>query len=64
MILAVARSDLLYRSKLDALDVYRVQVGDSTDLQGTVQSFADDPGLKYMEMNMVVDVPEPVGEGR
>lgn len=52
------------RSKLDVLDVYRVKVSEATDLQATIKRFADDPRLKYMEMNMVVDVPEPVGESR
>jgi hypothetical protein len=52
------------RSKLDQLDVYRVKVSDAADLQALIQQFADDPRLKYMEMNMMVSVPEPVEEGR
>jgi len=52
------------RSKLDQLDVYRVKVSDAADLQAVIQQFADDPRLKYIEMNMMVSVPEPVVEGR
>lgn len=52
------------RSRLVPLGVYRVKVSDATDLQALIQQFADDPRLKYVEMNMVVSVPEPVEEGR
>lgn len=51
------------RSKLDQLDVYRVKVSDTADLPALIQQYAGDPRLKYIEMNMMVSVPEPVGEG-
>lgn len=51
------------RSKIQALDVYRVKLSDHADLPAIISTYADDPRLKYMEMNMVVSVPEPV-EGR
>jgi len=50
------------RSKLDQLDVYRVKVSDAVDLPAVIAQFADDPRVKYMEMNMTVSVPEPVLE--
>jgi len=52
------------RSKFDQLEVYRVKVDEATDLPALVKQFADDPRVKYLEMNMTVSVPEPVEEGR
>jgi len=52
------------RSKLQALAVYRVKLSDQADLPAIIRTYANDPRLKYMEMNMVVSVPEPVEEGR
>lgn len=52
------------RSKLDKIDVYRVKVSEAADLQALIQQFADDPRVKYLEMNMTVSVPEPIEEGQ
>lgn len=51
------------RSKLDQLDVYRVRVDEATAVPEAIQRLAADPRIKYLELNMVVGVPDPVESG-
>ena len=37
-----------------------MKVGEETDLEQVIEAYADDPRISFMEMNMVVSVPEPV----
>ena len=52
------------RSKIDPIDVYRVQVGEGADLLEIISRLANDSRIKFIEKNVTVSVPEPLVEGR